>query len=110
MSSHFLHNKHTCEADGCEVQWYYIGDNTMRSESRCALRLRYVDLVVSVEVAVEVCCCCVPLHCIQLLNSGVYSLWFFREGNRYTDLVEEQLPTPFTSAQRLSEHTAYHFP
>jgi hypothetical protein len=31
--------------------------NTVRSESRCALRLRYVDLVVSSEVAVEVCCC-----------------------------------------------------
>jgi hypothetical protein len=28
----------------------------MRSESRCALRLRYVGLVVSTEVAVEVCC------------------------------------------------------
>jgi hypothetical protein len=28
---------------------------TMRSESRCALRLRYVDLVVSIEAAVEVC-------------------------------------------------------
>jgi hypothetical protein len=38
--------------------------DTVRSESRCALRLRYVDLVVSIEVAVEVCCCC------QLLNSG----------------------------------------
>jgi hypothetical protein len=30
--------------------------NTVRSESRCALRLRYVDLVVSIEVVVEVCC------------------------------------------------------
>jgi hypothetical protein len=45
---------------------------TVRSESRCALRLeydrvgygtvryvtvRYVDLVVSIEAAVEVCCC-----------------------------------------------------
>jgi hypothetical protein len=29
--------------------------NTVLSESRCALRLWYVDLVVSVEVAVEVC-------------------------------------------------------
>jgi hypothetical protein len=29
--------------------------NTMRSESCCTLRLRYVDLVVSIEVAVEVC-------------------------------------------------------
>jgi hypothetical protein len=27
---------------------------TVRSESRCALRLQYVDLVVSIEVAVEV--------------------------------------------------------
>jgi hypothetical protein len=30
---------------------------TVRSESRCALRLRYVELVVSIEVAVAVCCC-----------------------------------------------------
>jgi hypothetical protein len=29
-------------------------NNTVRSESRCALRLRYVDYVVSIEVAVEV--------------------------------------------------------
>jgi hypothetical protein len=28
----------------------------VRSESRCALSLRYVDLVFSIEVAVEVCC------------------------------------------------------
>jgi hypothetical protein len=28
----------------------------VRSKSRCALRLRYVDFVVSNEVAVEVCC------------------------------------------------------
>jgi hypothetical protein len=34
-----------------------INTNTVRSESRCALRLRYVDLVVRIEVAVEVCCC-----------------------------------------------------
>jgi hypothetical protein len=27
------------------------------SESRYALRLRYVELVVSIEVAIEVCCC-----------------------------------------------------
>jgi hypothetical protein len=31
--------------------------NTVRSESRCALMLRYVDLVVSIEVAVEECFC-----------------------------------------------------
>ena len=30
----------------------------------------YVHLVVSIEVAVEVCCCYVTCHSIQLLNSG----------------------------------------
>jgi hypothetical protein len=29
---------------------------TVCSESRCALRLQYVDLIVSIEVAVEMCC------------------------------------------------------
>jgi hypothetical protein len=38
---------------------------TVRSENRCALRLRYVDLVVNIEVAVEVL-----FRCNQLLNSG----------------------------------------
>jgi hypothetical protein len=33
------------------------------------LGYRYVDLVVSIEVAVEVCYC-VTFHCVQLLNSG----------------------------------------
>jgi hypothetical protein len=36
---------------------------TVRSESRCALRLRYVDLVVSVEVAFEVCRCFTVFSC-----------------------------------------------
>jgi hypothetical protein len=36
---------------------------TMRSGSHCALRLRYVDLVVSIEVVVEVCCCFSVLSC-----------------------------------------------
>jgi hypothetical protein len=31
--------------------------SSVRLESRCALRLRYVDLVVSIKVAVEVFCC-----------------------------------------------------
>jgi hypothetical protein len=35
----------------------------VRSEIRCALRLRYVDLVVSIEVAVEVCCCFTVFSC-----------------------------------------------
>jgi hypothetical protein len=28
---------------------YYAHENAVRSESRCALRLRYVDLVVSID-------------------------------------------------------------
>jgi hypothetical protein len=36
---------------------------TVRSESRCALRLRYVDLFVNIEVAVEVCCCFAVFSC-----------------------------------------------
>jgi hypothetical protein len=36
---------------------------TVRSESRCALRLQYVDLVVSTEVAVAVCCCFTVFSC-----------------------------------------------
>jgi hypothetical protein len=39
---------------------------TVRSESHCALRLRYVDLVDSIEVAVKVCFC----FTVLLLNSG----------------------------------------
>jgi hypothetical protein len=31
--------------------------NTVRSESRCALRLRYVELIACIKVAVKVCCC-----------------------------------------------------
>jgi hypothetical protein len=37
--------------------------SAVRSESHCALRLRYVDLVVSTEVAVEVCCCFTVFSC-----------------------------------------------
>jgi hypothetical protein len=35
----------------------------MCSEGRRALRLQYVDLVVSIEVTVEVCCCFTVLIC-----------------------------------------------
>jgi hypothetical protein len=38
-------------------------DYTARSESRCALRLRYVHLAVSPEVAVAVCCCFTVFSC-----------------------------------------------
>jgi hypothetical protein len=41
--------------------------NTVGSESRCSLKLRYVDLVVSIEVPLK----CAVFHCVQLLNSGL---------------------------------------
>jgi hypothetical protein len=37
--------------------------NTVRSVSRCALRLQYVKLVVINEVAVPVCCCFTVFSC-----------------------------------------------
>jgi hypothetical protein len=37
--------------------------DTVCSESRCALRLRYVDLVVGIEVAVQVYCCFIVFSC-----------------------------------------------
>jgi hypothetical protein len=37
--------------------------STVRSESRCALRLRYVHFVVSIEVAVAMCCCFTVFSC-----------------------------------------------
>jgi non-canonical (house-cleaning) NTP pyrophosphatase len=46
-----------------DVTWQPVRDltahrsTTLRLESRCALRLRYVDLVVGIEVAVVVWCC-----------------------------------------------------
>jgi len=101
----------------------------VRSVSHCELRLRYVDLVFSIEVAVEICCC-VTCHCIAVkqrlkCNTGkvfnclhqfllivVLSIeervflveYVFREGNRYTDLVQEQFAekfpeTPCTSSE-----------
>jgi hypothetical protein len=36
---------------------YEIEESTVRLECCCAIRLRYVDLVVSIEVAVDVGCC-----------------------------------------------------
>jgi hypothetical protein len=51
--------------------WSYFVSSTsrphatyrVRSESRCALRLRYVDLVVSISFAFEVCCCFTVFSC-----------------------------------------------
>jgi hypothetical protein len=41
----------------------FLRSSTVLSQSRCALRLRYVELVVSIEVAVEVCCCFTVFSC-----------------------------------------------
>jgi hypothetical protein len=49
--------------DGGSSKKHKERECTVRSESRCALRLRYVDLVVSIEVAVEVCCCLSVFSC-----------------------------------------------
>jgi hypothetical protein len=46
------------------MKYHYDLGSTVRSESCCALRLRYIDLVVSIEVvAVEVCCCFTVFSC-----------------------------------------------
>jgi hypothetical protein len=41
----------------------YCTRNTLCSASRCALRLRYIDLAVGIKVAVEVCCCLTIFSC-----------------------------------------------
>jgi hypothetical protein len=45
------------------ILYHIISFSTVRSESRCALRLRYVDLVVSIEDAVEVWCSFTVFSC-----------------------------------------------
>jgi hypothetical protein len=50
----------------CNLYYHH----TVHSESRCALRLWYVDLVVSIEVAVEVCCCFTVLKQQFKCNTG----------------------------------------
>jgi GINS complex subunit 2 len=41
----------------------FSGSCTVWSERRCALRLRYGDLAVSIEVAFAVCCCLTVFSC-----------------------------------------------
>jgi hypothetical protein len=44
----------------CDVGYQSIiitRDSTVRSECRCKLRVRYVDMIISIDVAVTVCCC-----------------------------------------------------
>jgi hypothetical protein len=84
----------------------YGGHYTVRSESRCALRLGYVDLVVLLKCAVvslysvvqqrlkcnigKACNCLIQflLTMVLSIEERVFHVEnVFREGNRYTDLT-----------------------
>jgi hypothetical protein len=54
-------SKNTTFTTGREFEIKQSG--TVSSESRCALRLPYVDLVVSIEAAAELCCCFTVFSC-----------------------------------------------
>jgi hypothetical protein len=77
VNSHPLKNQEQIKVKECLLQFksdYFLYHslstiieikiciNTERSESRCALRLRYVDLVVIIGVVVEVCCYNISLY------------------------------------------------
>jgi hypothetical protein len=51
------------QGDISKTNWSIPPASKLRSESRCALRLQYVDLVVSIEVTVAVCCCFTVFSC-----------------------------------------------
>jgi hypothetical protein len=53
---------HLCVGSHCLLT-FILNFYTVRLESHCACRLWYVDLVVSIEVAVEVCCCFTVFSC-----------------------------------------------
>jgi hypothetical protein len=64
----FRFSQGLCWGFKCFVKWccYVIGwmvPDTVHLESSCALQLRCVDLVVSIEVAIEVCCCFTVFSC-----------------------------------------------
>jgi hypothetical protein len=80
--------------------------STVRSGIRRALSLRYVDLVVSIEVAVAVCCCFTVFSCFKQrlkcntgkVCNGLIQFLLYRRS--WTSL-----PKRCISAQRLSERT-----
>jgi hypothetical protein len=48
------------DVTGCEKSGFHLRltlYSTVLLERHCELRLRYVDLVFSIEIAVELCCC-----------------------------------------------------
>jgi hypothetical protein len=78
---------------------------TVRSEICCALRLRYVDLVVSIEVAIAVCCCLYSVVRQRLeCNTGKVCNCLIVFLLTVVLLTEERV---FISAQRLSERTVF---
>jgi hypothetical protein len=80
-------------------------NSTVSSESRCALRLQYVDLFVSIEVAVDVAV--VSLYSVvkqQLKrNTGKVCNCFIQF--LLTMAHEKRIQKSFISAQRLSDRT-----
>jgi hypothetical protein len=87
---------------------YGLNLYTVRSESRCALRLRYVDLVVISNLPLK--CAVVSLYSVVKLrlkcNTGKVCncLIQFNLGCLYRRSWTS-LSTPFARAQRLSERT-----
>jgi hypothetical protein len=82
----------------------------VRSESRCALRLRYVDLVVRIEFPVEVCAVVSLYSVVKQRLKGYTGKMFnclirFNSGSGLYRRSWTSLPTPFVSAQLLSERT-----
>jgi hypothetical protein len=46
-----------------QLRELFPSQNTVLSESRCALRLQYVDFIVRIKIAVAVCCCFTVFSC-----------------------------------------------
>jgi hypothetical protein len=86
--------------------YLFTVQNTMRSENRFALRLRYVDLDVSIEVAVEVCLLSLYSVVKQRLKCNTGKVCNCLIQFLYTMILSiEELV--FISAQRLSERTVF---
>jgi hypothetical protein len=51
------------EGGEVELAKLSICGNTVLSESHCALKLRYAELVFSIEFAIDVCCCFTIFSC-----------------------------------------------
>jgi hypothetical protein len=107
MPCHFVRDKRSVIL---KMGLHVPQNRTVHSESRCALRLRYVDLVVS-KMLLK--CAVVLLYSVakQLLNCNTGKVFncliHFNSGSGLYRRSWTSLPTPFVSAQRLSECTVY---